>query len=101
MPVAFILIPLVGCLATLVTAHWVGAGIFGFFFLFASFVNLCIGGWQPCPKCGSRLTTQLHEQVPDFSYGDKIMHDWVYQKCWNPRCRKTEMLRGVEVESKM
>jgi hypothetical protein len=28
MPIAFILVPLIGLLVTLVTAHWIAAGIF-------------------------------------------------------------------------
>jgi hypothetical protein len=99
MPLAFILIPLLGLLGTLFTAHWGAAELFGFFLLLAVFVNLAVGGWQPCPKCGSRLTTQLSEQVPDFSGHDR-MHTWTWQKCWNPRCRKKVGLRGVFAEQK-
>jgi hypothetical protein len=92
MPLAFILIPLVGLLVTLVTAHCIAAGIFGFISALAVFGNFVQGGFQPCPECGSYLTTQVHET--------NYITSWVYQKCWHPKCRKAVGIQGIFVEQK-
>lgn len=97
MPLLFVLI--ICSIVAAVTAHWgVAAIICGLSILAAGFI-WGTGGFQPCPKCGSRLTQQFHDETPDFSHGRSIMHPYVEQKCWNLKCRKTTVLCGIVVES--
>ena len=90
---------LLGCfLASLVTLHLIAAAIFGGMALFIAVIIFTAGGFQTCPKCGSHLTTQEYIMTPDASYGNRILHERVVQKCWNSKCRKIAVLRGIMIK---
>ena len=98
MPLLIIL--LLALAIALIGSCWGAAIIIAGFTFLAVVLIFAAGGFQPCPKCGSRLTTQFHKDVPDFSLGNQVMHVWSYQTCWHPKCRKTTMLHGVKVDSR-
>jgi hypothetical protein len=80
--------------------HWEVAGTLAVLGIFIAFIIWMRGGFQPCPRCGSCWTVQLHDETPDASRGSGHMHPWTAQKCWNPRCRKTTVLEGITVVCK-
>jgi hypothetical protein len=82
---------------TLMLGFWKASLVFAGLAILKAFFIWMDGGFQKCPKCGSRWTEQISDEVPDASMGSARMHSWVGQKCWNFRCRKTSTLRGIEV----
>ncbi len=97
MPFLFIL--LIAAIVTLLFGLLQVAVCLFAFTVFIAAVIHSAGGFQHCPKCGSRLTVQIHDETPDFSYGPSRMHPYVVQKCWHPRCLKTTVLEGLVVTS--
>ena len=88
---------LAGTVITLVMWEFGWSIVWGLFALCVALLVWCSGGFRQCPKCKSRLTTRVHEETPDMSYGLEIMHPRTVQQCWNLRCGETTVIRGFAV----
>lgn len=94
MPLLVVLI--VSIIIAAAVKYWGFVVVFTGLVIFGAALIRGSDGFQPCPKCGSRLTEQLHGKSPDASYGRAKMHPFVVRKCW--RCRKTTMLAGLDYD---
>ena len=72
-------------------------GFCGVIFLLSLVFSWAAGWYQPCRKCGSRLTSYTEDFTPDASYGWRFSHPYTYRKCW--RCGEFDVLQGIVVES--
>ena len=51
-----------------------------------------------CEKCKKYFTFHLEEDTEDIS-GRPVVHIWRALRCFNPRCRHTQVLTGIVVKS--
>lgn len=64
-------------------------------FLLGLFVT---GSFQPCKRCGSKLTIMRYQEIPDASRGSRIMHAHAEQRCYSRDCRKSTVVQGISTE---